>query len=153
MKENLFNILAANIPDARFLDMFCGTGAIGIEALSRGSQSAAFVDTDSTLLIRNLELTGFMEKATILECDYAAAIYRLSEKHREFDIVFMDPPYNKGLIPPAAKLISKTGLLSPQGLLAAELAPDEYLPPLEALSLYKIKRYGTCVFCFFQKGI
>ena len=150
MKENLFNILAARLSGARFLDVFCGTGAIGIEALSRGAQSAVFVDTNVSLLIRNLALTGFTEKAAVLKGDYPAAIRKLSEKHQEFDIIFMDPPYYKGLIPPAAKLISDMGLLDPQGLLAAESAPDEYMPPIDDLSLYKIKRYSTSVFFFYQ---
>ena len=151
MRENLFNILAARIPGARFLDVFSGTGAIGIEALSRGSQSAAFVDTDGTLLIKNLKLTGFTEKAIILKNDYVSAIRQLSEKHLEFDIVFLDPPYHRGLVPLAAGLISDMGLLSPEGLLAAELAPDEALPPIRNLTIYKVNRYSTCVFFFLQK--
>jgi len=150
MKENLFNILAPHIPGVRFLDIFCGTGAIGIEALSRGAQSAVFVDVNSTILIKNLVLTGFIEKATVLKNDYSTAMHKLYEKHLEFDIIYMDPPYYKGLIPQAAGLIRDMGLLSPDGILAAESAPDEDLPPLNDLCLYKVKRYSTSVFFFYQ---
>ena len=152
MKEDLFNILAAHISGARFLDIFCGSGAIGIEALSRGAQSAVFVDVNSTLLMKNLTLTGFTEKATVLKNDYTSAIRELNEKHQEFDIIFMDPPYDKGFLAPAAKLISDTGLLAPTGILAAESAPDGTLPVIKDLSLYKVKRYSASVFFFFKRG-
>ena len=154
MKENLFNILMAHLSGARFLDLFSGSGAIGIEALSRGAQSAVFVDKNSTHLIKkNLELAGLTERAVILKDDYASAIRKLSEKHLEFDIVYMDPPYKKGFVPPAARLISDLRLLSPKGILAAELAPDEILPPINDMSLYKVKRYSSSVFFFFQKEL
>ena len=151
MKENLFNILAARISGSRFLDVFCGTGAIGIEALSRGADSAVFVDISIGLLTKNLMLTGFIERSTVLKHDYVTAIQKLSEKHLEFDIVFMDPPYNKGFVPQAAEMICNMGLLSPKAILAAELAPDEDLPLILNLDLYKVKRYNTSVFYFFRR--
>jgi 16S rRNA (guanine(966)-N(2))-methyltransferase RsmD len=153
MKENLFNILAADIPGARFLDLFSGTGAIGIEALSRGAESAVFVDTNCVLLKKNLALAGFTANATVLQSDYAAAMRKLNEKHMEFDVIFMDPPYYKGLVPQAIRLANEMDLLGPSGLLAAELAPDEDLPLIDDLSLYKVKRYSTSVFFIIQKGI
>ena len=153
MKENLFNILAAGIYGARFLDVFSGTGAIGIEALSRGAESAVFIDTDTMLLNKNLILTGLSEKATVLKRDYTSAIRLLTEKRLAFDIVFMDPPYRKGLIAPAAGLISSGNLLSSRGVLAVELPPDEDPPQISDLYLYKAKRYSTCVFFFYQKEI
>ena len=155
MKENLFNILAAHIPGARFLDVFSGTGSIGIEALSRGAESAVFVDAASAFLIRqNLSLTGLTERALVLKYDYAAALRKLNEKHMIFDIIFMDPPYNKGFVPQAAKLINELPLLSRQGLLVVETsATDEILPHINYMSLYKVKRYSTSVFFFFQREI
>jgi len=152
MKEDLFNILAARVPGARFLDVFSGSGAIGIEALSRGAQSAVFVDKDCALLDKNLALTGFTAQATVIKDDFTAAMSKMSEKHLEFDLIFMDPPYYKGLVPPAAQLISRLGLLGPGGVLAAELASDEAQPLIDDLSLYKVKRYSSSVFFFYQRG-
>ena len=153
MKENLFNILAPYIPGARFLDLFSGSGAIGIEALSRGAESAVFVDKDCALLIQNLASTGFTEKAAVIKDDFAAAITRLREKRLEFDVIFMDPPYYKGLVPPAAKLIMDYGLLCANGVLAAELAPDEERPPIRDLFLYKVKRYASSAFYFYRREL
>jgi len=151
MKENLFNILAARILGARFLDIFSGTGAIGIEALSRGAESAVFVDAFSAFLIKqNLSLTGLTERAIVLNNDYAAALRKLNEKHMIFDIAFMDPPYNKGFVPQAAALIIELRLLGPQGLLVVESATTEK-PQIYNMSLYKVKRYNTTAFFFYQK--
>jgi len=153
MKENLFNVLAARIPEARFLDVFSGTGAIGIEALSRGAESAVLVDAASAALIyKNLAITGFMDRATVINNDFTVAFQKLNKEHMEFDIVFMDPPYNKGYAPRAVKLIYETQLLSPQGLLVVELSSDEVLPPINNLYLYKTKRYNTSVFYFLERS-
>jgi len=152
MKEDLFNILAPRVSGARFLDLFSGTGAIGIEALSRGARSAVFVDIDIALIIKNLALTGFAEKAAVLKNEYAPALRKLNEQRLAFDIIFMDPPYYKGMVPPAARLISDMGLLSGEGALAAELAADEGPPAIENLSLYKVKRYSASAFFFFKRG-
>ena len=154
MKEDLFNILAAHISGARFLDVFSGTGAIGIEALSRGADSAVFVDAASAPLInRNLALTGFTARAMVLKCDYAAALRKLNEKQMEFDFIFIDPPYNQGFVLQAAKLISDSHLLDPNGFFIAESASNEVLPPICNMSLYKVKRYSTSMFFFYQKEI
>jgi 16S rRNA (guanine(966)-N(2))-methyltransferase RsmD len=151
MKENLFNVLAGCVAGARFLDIFSGTGAIGIEALSRGAESAVFVDVSSTFLIKkNLDRAGFTGRATVLKRDFSSALRELNEKHMEFDIIFMDPPYGKGYVPPATKLISELRLLNPQGVLAAEMAPGEAPPLINDMALYKAKRYSTSVFFFYQ---
>jgi len=153
MKENLFNVLATQIPGSRFLDIFSGTGAIGIEALSRGAEFAVFVDNASAVLInKNLTLTGFTDHAIVLEYDYTVALQELNKKHMEFDIVFMDPPYKADYIPQTAELINRLGLLGPQGLLAVELAPNEAPPSINEMSLCKTKKYSTSMFFFFRKG-
>ena len=154
MKEDLFNILAAQLSGARFLDVFSGTGAIGIEALSRGADSAVFIDAVSALLIKeNLTHTGFSTRAMVLKYDYAAALRKLNEKHLEFDIIFIDPPYNQGYVGRAIKIINDLHLLDSEGLLIAESATDETFPPICNLSLYKVKRYSTSMFFFYEKEI
>jgi len=151
MKEDLFNILAGYIPGARFLDLFSGSGAIGVEALSRGAESAVFVDKDCALLTKNLALAGFADKAEVIKGDFAAAIAKMSGER--FDVIFMDPPYYKGLVPRAIGLIADYGLLAAGGALAAEMASDEEPPAANDLFIYKVKRYAASAFYFFRRGL
>lgn len=97
IKETLFNMIQTSVPGAFFLDLFSGSGAIGIEALSRGAEEACFVENNKAAAgcIRdNLRFTRLSENAMVMECDAVTAIHRLNGKGRVFDIVFMDPPYN-----------------------------------------------------------
>lgn len=96
IKETLFNMLQADIPGCKFLDLFSGSGAIGIEALSRGAEKAYFVENSKAAVqcIRdNLAFTKMTDEAVVMECDVLTAIRRLEGKE-VFDIVFLDPPYN-----------------------------------------------------------
>ena len=97
IKETLFNILQPDLYSARFLDLFSGSGAIGIEALSRGCEMAVFVENNSAAVecIRdNLKCTKLSEDAVIMQKDVYAAIQQLESEGKCFDIVFMDPPYD-----------------------------------------------------------
>ncbi len=99
IKETLFNILQNDLYDIRFLDLFSGSGGIGIEALSRGAREACFVDSSraAAACIRdNLEFTHLSAQARIFSCDVMTALARL-EKEEPFQIIFMDPPYGKEL--------------------------------------------------------
>ncbi len=101
IKETLFNMLAPEIPGCRFLDLFSGSGGIGIEALSRGASFAAFVDKDKNALacIRsNLEFTRFTDMAEVFPSDVFDALRRMQSLYTEpFSIIFMDPPYHQDL--------------------------------------------------------
>ena len=97
IKETLFNILQNDLYDIRFLDLFSGSGGIGIEALSRGAKEAYFVDNSRAAVscIRdNLEFTRFSQQAKVFSCDVISALSRL-EREEPFQIIFMDPPYEK----------------------------------------------------------
>ncbi|MCD7744527.1 MAG: 16S rRNA (guanine(966)-N(2))-methyltransferase RsmD [Lachnospiraceae bacterium] len=99
IKETLFNILQNDLYEIRFLDLFAGSGGIGIEALSRGASYACFVDNNKAAVdcIRgNLEFTRLGDQADVLQCDVLMALSRL-DGQPPFQIVFMDPPYGKGL--------------------------------------------------------
>lgn len=99
-KETLFNILNPYLADADFLDLFSGSGAIGIEALSRGAKYAAFVEDHKAALEcikTNLRFTKLDSQAEILSMDAMTAIRTLEVKGKVFDVIFMDPPYNMGL--------------------------------------------------------
>lgn len=96
-REGLFSSLAADVPGANVLDLFAGTGALGIEALSRGAESAVFVERDRgalRALRENLERTGLGDRAEVLASDVVAFVIGDGESGRRFDLVFADPPYD-----------------------------------------------------------
>ncbi len=100
IKETLFNILQLDVPGVEFLDLFAGSGGIGIEALSRGAKFAVFADNNRAAVncIReNLEHTKFTEQSELIQGDYMLALNRLRGKGYHFGIVFLDPPYKQGL--------------------------------------------------------
>ena len=97
IKETLFNMIQGELYDCLFLDLFSGSGAIGIEALSRGARRCYFVEQakEAVACIRqNLDATHLGQKAVVMDCDVLAAIGRLKGKEKPFDFIFMDPPYN-----------------------------------------------------------
>jgi len=101
-REALFNIIAARIPGARVLDLFAGTGALGLEALSRGADSAVFVDRDPAalaLIEKNIAACGFAGQSKVLRGDLGRGLCFLAKDNHglPFDLVFLDPPYGKGL--------------------------------------------------------
>ena len=105
VKEGLFSALQFDIEGRRVLDLFAGSGQLGLEALSRGAESAVFVDaSDSSVKIvkQNIELTGFENKAKVFRSDYASFAAACRDT---FDIAFLDPPYNAGLLMPAVKAV------------------------------------------------
>lgn len=100
IKETLFNMIQNDLYGCSFLDLFAGSGAIGIEALSRGAREAVFIDSGSRQIscIRdNLNTTRLAERAEVLGCDVLSGLKLLAGKRRRFDYIFMDPPYNHGL--------------------------------------------------------
>lgn len=142
VKESLFNILSPYLYGAYFLDLYSGTGAIGIEALSRGAKRTVFVESsrkNAEYIKRNLEHTRLLEKAEIMLCDAHAFLNKQTEG---FDLIFMDPPYNKELVAPTLKLIHKNGALKPSGLCIAEYSAYEKLPVLPYFEVFKEKSYN-----------
>lgn len=124
-KETLFNIIQFRIPGCRFLDLFSGTGAIGIEALSRGASKAFFVERDrkhQNLIKENLDYTKLGDRAVLRGGDVLQVLPRL-ESEEPFDIIFMDPPFGKSLEKDALKIISDSTLLADGGLVIIEAAP------------------------------
>lgn len=107
IKETLFNILQNDIPECVFIDMFAGSGGIGIEALSRGAKKAYFIDNSPAAyecITDNLAFTKLADRAIVFKQDISAAIYNVFEKH--IDIIFMDPPYGKGYEKNVLELLS-----------------------------------------------
>lgn len=143
VKESVFNMIAFDIPDARVLDLFCGSGALGIEALSRGAQHAVFVDNNPVSLEfakKNLIATRLDEKATLTRSD---SIQFLSETTQVFDIIFIDPPYKAQLYEPVIGKILERNLLAKSGQIILEYAADDSPNvPSGAFSDVREKKYG-----------
>jgi 16S rRNA (guanine966-N2)-methyltransferase len=96
VRESLFNILQRDVPDARILDLFAGSGALGLEALSRGAETAVLADTAAeaiTCIRRNVDTLGFADSVTVSRGDWQATLNRLAGEGRRFNLVFLDPPY------------------------------------------------------------
>jgi 16S rRNA (guanine966-N2)-methyltransferase len=147
-KESLFNIISEEVRGARFLDIFCGSGAIGIEALSRGAVEAVFVDTSADAikcLTGNLTKTKLSHSAEILALSAEKAIAQLSAKNRQFDIIFLDPPYNSNLLPQTLEQISQASLLANGGIIIAET--DTNFSHIVSTST---RTYGRTKFLFFN---
>jgi len=143
VKEGIFNIIQFDIEGRNVLDLFAGTGQLGIEALSRGAASAVFVDQrrDAVSLIReNLKLTGF-DHASRVVCGDAAAF--LSSTKEKFDLIFLDPPYPANLWKYTLNIISEFDILSNHGIIICESPADQDMPPLSPpYSLHRSYRYG-----------
>ncbi len=153
VKEALFSILGDLVPDAVFLDLFAGTGSIGIEALSRGAQSAIFIEKDPRAvrsIIHNLKAAKLDDNARILGMDIFKALPRLPKG--AFDIIFLDPPYAQGYELPVIKKIIELDLPSQEGVIIAESSKREELPDnILGYTLYKLQKYGDTKLSFFKK--
>ena len=123
LKEAIFAMLQFEVPGARFLDLFAGSGGIGIEALSRGASQCVFVEKsrDAAMIIReNIQLTGFRAASELLLKDVSTAVRALKTEGRQFDIIFMDPPYDKGLEMQTLFCLAENNILAKDGLIVVE---------------------------------
>ena len=143
VKESLFNIVQFDLEGRKVLDLFAGTGQLGIEALSRGAGSAVFVDMrkDAAALIRdNLKLTGLAGQGRVHQGDALAFLASCREK---FDLIFLDPPYQTPLLEQALEKIAAFDILTKHGIIMCESALDKALPDLAApYEKGKEYRYG-----------
>lgn len=153
IKESLFNIIAPDLYDCLFLDLFSGSGGIGIEALSRGAKEAVFVDMskDAFKCIKtNVEKTRFTQEAVIFNSSMELALNQLGKENKKFHIIFMDPPYNKDVINDTIELIVKYGLLVPKGYIIIESDSLYTITHSKELILYKEKKYGGTTMSFLK---
>ena len=147
VKESLFSILSGliNFTDVgAVLDIFAGTGALGLESISRGAHSATFIDAATTEIIRdNVTRARFVDECKILRGDFAKILPRLARQSQSFDLIFSDPPYAKGLAQTSLKLVAELNLLSVGGLMIVEHGAGEIfdeLPP--NLNVIRQTSYG-----------
>lgn len=153
VKEALFSILTQKIRDSRVLDLFAGTGNLGIEALSRGAKLCVFADSsrESLRLIReNIAHCKAEEGARVEAGDYRKVLGNQTEP---FDIILLDPPYNKGLLDDCFRLISENHLLTEEGVIVAEHRREEIMPEeFYGFRKKKERRYGIVMLSIYANG-
>lgn len=161
VRESLFNMLAPHLTGCSFLDLYAGSGAVGIEALSRGARQAVFVDQNAQhlqVVARNLETTGLAAAAQLITSSATAAISTLAAAGQTFSVIFMDPPYGCGLVPETLVELVRTPLLCPAGVLVAEHHRRDSVPAAlpapgdAARSLVQVRRrdYGDVCLAFYR---
>ena len=148
IKETLFNIIQFDLQDCMFLDLFAGSGGIGIEALSRGAKQAVFVDKgkDSLRCIeQNLKHTNLYDDAEILPMDAVQAIKNLSKRGKVFDIVFLDPPYEHDMEIPVLNTLYDYSVIDANSLIIAETSVHTDITTWDndRYSVIRVKKYKT----------
>lgn len=152
VKEALFSILSPRLAGARVLDLYAGTGAIGIEALSRGAKHATFVEPHASslkVLRANLELCGFIAQAAIHPCTVATFFRRRRETEPAYDIIFADPPYDDDGAAALLSSFSRHTSLHPTATLVLEHG-SKTEPVLDGLALIRRYRYGDTTLSLFR---
>ena len=146
VKESLFSIIQFDIEGRRVLDLFAGSGALGLEAVSRGAESAVFCDSareSIDIVNANIKKLGYGNKCRVYHCDWERAVSMMAFRGDRFDIVFIDPPYGAGISDKAAATLYDKGLLAEGFIIALE--HDSKLPPMiehDKLEIYDVRHYG-----------
>jgi len=156
VKEALFNIIGADIQDTKFLDLFAGTGSVGIEALSRGASSVTFIENNRIayqILLKNIEFCKVSDRAHVIFGDAFDFLNRPPK--RSFEYIFIAPPQYKELWERALLLLDKQReLLSDDGWIIVQINPIEWKETqLQNLELFDSRTYGSTLLIFFQKKI
>ncbi len=145
VREALFSSLGGHVKGARVLDLFAGTGALGLEALSRGAMEAVFIDKSREVrrvLKENISDLGFEAESSVIGGDGIVALKEFGESGRSFDLVFMDPPYASRLLEKALSLFGEGELLAPDGVIVAEHAKGAEFDLPKSLHLERTRSYG-----------
>lgn len=155
VKESLFNIIAPYLEGTTVLDLFAGTGSLGIEALSRGASWAAFGDQNEKciqIIKNNLEHTKLIDKSQIILGESNFILKKLSQHHRKFDIIFLDPPYRNNIIPGILNELDNSGVLNDKVIIAAESDIEDILPENSgSLCVSREKIYGKTKLTFYKR--
>lgn len=154
VKESVFNIIQNHVVDGVVVDLFSGTGNLGIEALSRGATKAYFVDQSKKsieIIKYNLEKTRLYQDAVVLNLEAVPGIVRLAGQQVKADLILMDPPYDKGLIEPTLESIFSNRLLRDQGMIVIEHDRNEKIQEeIHGLVCVRKKDYGNTSISFYQ---
>lgn len=155
IKETLFNMIQQDVPDCYFLDLFAGSGQIGLEAVSRGAAKAFFIENAknaAACIQDNIRFTKFEDACTLLQTDVISGLRTLEGKYR-FDLIFMDPPYKKELEKEVLTFLSHSSLVKPSAKIIVEAALENDFSYAEELgyTVLKEKCYKTNKHVFLQK--
>jgi len=153
VKESIFNIIQRYIPCENVLDAFAGSGALGIEALSRGAESCTFIEANPealSILRKNVEGARVSDKSEILRKDIFDF---LNLTNKKFDIIFLDPPYNKGFLSPVFKIVKERKLLSENGIVLVETEFGGEETEFNGYECIKKAKYGKTVVSVFTEMI
>ncbi len=159
VKQSLFDILGGDVIGSRFLDLFAGTGSVGIEALSRGAERAVFVELGAAavrVIRHNLAATQLTDRARIVRADVFAFLSRFGAEETPFDFVYVAPPQYHGLWADTLRAldVEDCPLLSVESLVIVQIHPKEYASlPLNRLALTDQRDYGSTLLCFFEPQI
>lgn len=152
----MFSILVDFIPNSAFLDLYCGTGSVGIEAISRGADHCVFVDRSPEscgITRRNLEALGLLDQGRVLESDAVEACRELARRGKSFDLVFIGPPYYHELVPRTLGALADGRLLSPDPVVIAEIHHKESAAESYGiLELADERKYGDNRLLFYRRA-
>jgi 16S rRNA (guanine966-N2)-methyltransferase len=153
LRETLFNILAPHVAGCRFLDICAGSGAIGVEAISRGAKQVTFIDSSRracSVIEANLHALGVESEAAIINRDAVAALKQLAKENKQFDIIFFDPPYASDIYQEVMRLLDERSLLSADAIVIAEHRAKT--PPgnrFGSLRMYREVKQGESALAFY----
>lgn len=154
LREALFDILGSSVHGVRFLDLYAGSGAVGIEALSRGAAEVVFLEQDPAclqVLRANVAMTGLQERRVVAG-DVLRALPRLVRQREHFDIIFVDPPYETDLAMRTLDALASGDLLRPRGVVIVEHFAKDPLPQdIGMLGRVREKAHGQTVLSFYQR--
>lgn len=155
VKESLFNIINDKCFEADVLDLFAGTGNLGLEALSRYAKRCVFVEQDKDtlkILKENIKELKFSDKGEVLNKEALNALDILATSGVKFDIIFLDPPYGKGLIEKSIEKINKHNILKSNGIIVSEYDQTDEMPEkIGNLIIYRTQKYGRTKISFWTK--
>lgn len=151
VKESVFNLIQSFVPGAVCLDMFAGSGALSLEAISRGAAKAVCIDVDKRsidIIQKNADALKFSESCEIVNM----SCFDYAERTREkFDIIFLDPPYNKNFIKPVLSEILKNNILNKDGIIMLESDSTDFHGDFEGLEIYRQRKYGRTYITVYKK--
>lgn len=154
VKEAMFSMVQGYIPNAIVIDMFAGTGSLGLEAASRGADEVYLVDKSPVtfpLLKENIDNLKFNDFCYPLNMDSYDALRMLNNKGKKFDLIFIDPPYCKEMIPEAIKIIEENEMLQEDGIIVTKIdSIEEIYEGFEKIKLTRSKKYGNTTVCFYK---
>lgn len=156
VKESIFDILACKIEGKNILDLFAGTGNLGLEAISRGANKCIFVENNRDtykILQENVTSLGFQKECELYNRDSFASLKFFHNNNNTFDIIFLDPPYGKGYIEKAISAIDGEDLLNDDGIIVCEYDEKDLIPDtVGKIRSYRTEKYGRVKISFLTQG-